>query len=500
MVVNAVLGADGMSVFLFWLFVREELVGMSEQFIIRFEGRPGELTIGNMKKISGHVRGDTFATIIDHLSLEANPREAKIGTVTDAIQETIRLTPELLPFKTKGVLLAVSIYEPLERNRYRIAPVNQRIEGILDGGHNTLAIGMYILEKALEANEQKLSRKVKNWEEFKEEWKKNHDIIEEYLGQEKRNSGSPIDFLVPVELQVPADMNDTSGVQNFRDHLFDICESRNNNVELQLSAKVHQNGYLNELELMLREHNEKIADRIEWKTNDGGAVKVQNLIALSWIPLQLVDPVREAKDPEKIFNPSEFNETNMYSGKGNCLKQFERLMSSPDVSEKTAGDYTKDIINEEVKSAFNITTMLPELYDYIYTHFATLYNGNDGSFGRIAAVKKLNNTKNKDKKTPFSGDPIKSDINISPDGFIIPLFYGLQALLEKKEVNGKIIIDWATDPKAFLDKHLSDIMGAYKGLFSLCDYDPQKVGKAEQCYKNALNNFKMALMQDKISS
>ena len=130
---------------------------MSEQFIIRFEGRPGELTIGDMKKISGHVSGYTFASIIDHLGLEANPREAKVGAVTDAIQETIRLTPELLPFKTKGVLLAVSSYEALERNRYRIAPVNQRIEGILDGGHNTLAIGMYILSMALEANDGELS-------------------------------------------------------------------------------------------------------------------------------------------------------------------------------------------------------------------------------------------------------------------------------------------------------------------------------------------------------
>ena len=327
---------------------------MPEPFIIRFEGRPGELTIGDMKKISGHVSGCTFASIIDHLGLEANPREAKIGAVTDAIQETIRLTPELLPFKTKGVLLAVSSYEALERNRYRIAPVNQRIEGILDGGHNTLAIGMYILNKALEADDQKISHKVKNWEEFKSSWKMNHDIVEEYLVQEKGKTGSPVDFLIPVELQVPADMNDTDGVQNFRDHLFDICESRNNNVELQLSAKVHQNGYFNELELMMREHNENIADRIEWKTNDGGAVKVQDLIALSWIPLQLVDPVHEAKDPEKIFNPSEFKETYMYSSKGQCLKLFERLMSSPDVSEKSAGDYTKDIINEEVKSSFKI--------------------------------------------------------------------------------------------------------------------------------------------------
>ena len=46
---------------------------------------------------------------------------------------------------------------------------------------------------------------------------------------------------------------------------------------------------------------------------------------------------------------SEFKETYMYSSKGQCLRLFERLMSSPDVSEKSAGDYTKDIINEEVR-------------------------------------------------------------------------------------------------------------------------------------------------------
>ena len=465
---------------------------MSNSFILKFANLPGELVVGHMKKISGHVRGRAFIEVIDHLSLEANPRESKVGIVTEAIHETLDKTPDLFPFKTKGVLLAVSEYTALERNRYRISTQNDKIEGILDGGHNTLAIGLYILEKAFEEQGEVMPKGIKTWEKFKSSWKDYHSVIEDYLDIIEKNNESPIDFLVPVELQVPASREDGIVVQKFRDSLFDICESRNNNVELQLSAKVNQNGYFDQLKNMMDGYNKHISDRIEWKPNAGGTVKVQDLIALSWIPLQLVDPVRDDENSDKLFDPSAVNETQMYSGKGQCLKNFNRLMGSPDVSSKSDNDYTKAVINDQVLSAFKIVAQLPTLYDYIYSRFADLYNENEGKFGSITAVKKMNEKK-KSKKTPFSGEAISKDINISPDGFLIPLFYGLQALLEKKEVDGKNIIDWVVNPKSFMDKHLSNIVRQYKELFSICDYDPQKVGKAKACYSSAKMAFKAEL-------
>ena len=71
---------------------------------------------------------------------------------------------------------------------------------------------------------------------------------------------------------------------------------------------------------------------------------------------------------------------NIYGGKGGCLKQFEKLMSSPDVTRETSTDYKRELKNTEVYSAFQIAVELPELFDYIY-------DAAGGSYGHIMAVK-----------------------------------------------------------------------------------------------------------------
>ena len=108
-----------------------------------------EQTVGQITKIVGFVKVKYLIPIIDILDLKANPRSSKTGPVTNAIQESIEKDPEVFPFKTKGILLASSQYERLDRNRIKVKPENFEIEGILDGGHNTLAIGLYILKKSM---------------------------------------------------------------------------------------------------------------------------------------------------------------------------------------------------------------------------------------------------------------------------------------------------------------------------------------------------------------
>src|SRR3546814_14785409 len=88
--------------------------------------------------------------------LEANPRAAKIGSVTNAIVESLEETPELFPFKSKGILIGTSSYEALQRNRFEPTFDNPESEGILDGGHNMLAIGVPML--AAVADERELVR------------------------------------------------------------------------------------------------------------------------------------------------------------------------------------------------------------------------------------------------------------------------------------------------------------------------------------------------------
>jgi len=44
----------------------------------------------------------------------------------------------------------------------------------------------------------------------------------------------------------------------------------------------------------------------------------------------------------------------------------------------------------------------------------------------------------------------------------------------------------------FLQARLSKIVANHVGLFSMCDYDPQKIGKNPQSYVQTISAFKMA--------
>ncbi|HEV7880805.1 hypothetical protein [Bradyrhizobium sp.] len=112
-----------------------------------------ENSIAGIKRYTGFVRGRDLYPLFDHASLEANPRAAKTGNVTDDILESLRKTPELFPLKSKGILLGTSTYEALQRNRFELKFDDPASEGILDGGHNMLAIGIHMLSEVLDDGE-----------------------------------------------------------------------------------------------------------------------------------------------------------------------------------------------------------------------------------------------------------------------------------------------------------------------------------------------------------
>ncbi|MFM8324924.1 MAG: hypothetical protein ACKN9U_08690, partial [Pirellulaceae bacterium] len=166
--------------------------------IVRFD-TVAEQVSGPVLRIIGFVRARELLQLIDAADLEANPRSAKTGSVTEDILESIKNEHEIFAFKTKGILVAASDYESLQRNRYRLGFENTKIEGILDGGHNTLAIGTHILIHA--TGESKITRKIKKWSDFKECWIENRESID---ALKARKSGDPnyveeaLDFLVPL--------------------------------------------------------------------------------------------------------------------------------------------------------------------------------------------------------------------------------------------------------------------------------------------------------------
>lgn len=458
---------------------------LEKSIIIKLENS-NEFTLGEITKITGHVMAKYIPAIIDNLDLEANPRASRTGNVTDAIQDSINTNPALFPFKTKGILLAFSQYQHLDRGRIKLIADNPAIEGILDGGHNTLAIGLNILSRAFEYAELKFPKGAKTWDQFKTLWDDNSETVNQYLLYLKKNPEvKDLDYLIPVEIEVPRDPDDIACVTKYKNDLFDICYARNNNAQLSNSDKANHRGYFEDLKEYMESRNKDLADRIIWKSNDGGDIKAQDIVALSLIPLSLITPVKDENG--KQIDPVAPNK--IYSGKGSCLQLFERLMASEDVTVVDENDSKHKLLNDEVSSALQIAVDIPELYDYIYENFPRLYNAAGGSYGRITAVKSMNGKKAQ-KCTPFLGREIDT---LSPEGFIVPLVYGLQTLMTNTIVNGKKTVIWTQPPLPFLALNLGKIVEQYSLVINMCDFDPQKVGKASQAYQMVAAAYKNVL-------
>ena len=439
-----------------------------------------EQSAGPVSRIIGFVRARELLPLFDAADLEANPRSAKSGPVTDDILDSISDTPDIFVFKTKGILVGASSYERLQRNRFRLFFENTKIEGILDGGHNMLAIGTHILLKAVGNNSVK--RKIRRWPDFRDLWDEHRSEIEQLRKIKPDQDGydeDSMDFLVPIEILVPSDLESDEATEAFNSSLLSICSARNNNVQLTLETKANKKGFYEDLREALPE---VISNRVEWKTNDGGEIKARDLIALSWIPLSVLD-----NDYVPKISPQ-----NIYRNKGECAKQFDSLMSDDRVSEATDGEYTRAVHNEVIRSALKITGQLPNLYDKIYRDFPYAYNDNEGRFGKISVVKLASDMRTK-PTSYFTNEEVEYSY---PDGLIMPLVYGLRELM-KIDRNGYIV--WDQDPEKFLGKHLSNIIKKYRVILDAFRFDPQKVGKNEGSYDLVIDAYKTEIMLQKNS-
>lgn len=437
-----------------------------------------EQTHGFITRVHGLVRLKGLIQLISDLDLEANPRDSRVSKVTNDIRESIEKTPETFPYKSKGILVASSSYILRDRNRYELSFVNPQVEGILDGGHNTLAVGLHILELALGDDFAGVEKDIKLWDDFKKAWDANLDKIKAY--RESLDEGDEsLNGFVPVELLLPSDPSDEICVEDFNRALLEICAARNNNAQLRTEAKANAQGYFEGLKAQLPKD---IATRVEWRPNEGGDIKTPDILALAWIPLSFYSKKFKDQD-DKVVEAVTMPQ--IYASKGECVNRFERLMSSRDVSEDKGGNFKRDLKSSEILSAFKITGDLPELFDLIYELFPDAYNSHDGKFGRIKEVKKMNNAKLKTTKFTKRGIAWKY-----PEGYVIPLVAGLRALME---LDGAGLLRWkVSNPTEFVKANFDQIVSSYKGVIELVDYDPQKVGKAAAAYESAFAAFESA--------
>ena len=426
-----------------------------------------------LRRIEGTATAGSMIRLIDVADLQANPREAKVGDVTDAIEESLNDTPKLFPFKTKGILLAAGKCESRERKRFQLHFDDEDIEGVLDGGHNMLAIALHILRKALGEESERVLRGLKRWEMIPDVWKSNREAIEAVK--------SDLDFLTPIEVIYPQES--ASGRDDFEDAVLDVARARNNNAELTEETKANKAGFYDAIRESI---DPELVEQIEWKTNDGGRIKVRELVALSWIPLSRID--------EEIPGKDEFSPVAMYRNKGACVAAYNTLMASDEISQRAKGEI-RELKNKAVKSAIAMLKDIPGLFDLIYTEFPEAYNEASPGFGRVSSVRIWEPTKAESSdpkylshaaRTKFYRHECKYDF---PDGFIMPLVWAVGELMEYKD--GKV--SWKVDPSRFIKKNLAKTLKVYYGMIQMANYDPQKVGKTAACYYLAANDFKSRL-------
>ena len=218
------------------------------------------------------------------------------------------------------------------------------------------------------------------------------------------------------------------------------------------------------------------------RANDGGEIKVRDLIELAWIPLSVIglpEPLRHIRVAPQ----------NIYRNKGECVKLFDELMSHPLVSKPTGGEYTHELHNSVIGSALQLASALPKLYDKIYCDFPAAYTGErEGRFGGLGVVKMASKMRST-PQTHFT----QQDVEYAyPDGLIMPLVYGLRALMTTDHDG---CVRWKEDPAKFLDHNLDSIVKKYRVILDAFRADPQKVGKNEGSYELVLDAFETELLK-----
>lgn len=426
----------------------------------------------NLSLLRGNVIASSIVHLINVSDLKANPREAKMGNVTDDIIESIRDNPEMFHFKSKGILLSSTECTELERNRYRLSFNDENFEGVLDGGHNLLAITIFMLKRASEEAGKELRGK-KTWEEVHEIWQKySEDILD---------VKSDFDFLVPVEIIFPSEKE--NGLKEFEDSILEIAQARNNNAELTEETKANKKGFYEELKKAM---DPNLVGEVEWKTNDGGRIKVRDIVALAMIPISKIEDSLPGKD--------EFRNTWIYSNKSKCVKNYNTLLSSDMVSKTIKGDM-RELIHPKVKSAIKLLKDLPALVDLIIENFPDAYNKVSPGYGRISAVKIYKEGADTSdpkylKRPPLTKYYRKELVAEVPDGFVLPLVWGLSELMEWD--NDEIY--WVTDPFIFIKEHLVELMVVYHGMLAMAKHNPQGVAKTNATYTVITSQIKSILV------
>jgi len=427
---------------------------------------------------------------LDARALAPNPRSAKRNPIIEGILGTLNDAPQLFRFKSKGLLISSHKVEELQRNRFRVEFSKNFVDGVLDGGHNLFAIGLFVLSQVLESKEV---NKIRTWDQLETAWSKNRKAVEKLEFDPE--------CLVSVELIYPPTL-DEDVQETFDQAAFEISQARNANTQVKSEAFQNKLGFYEVLKEALPEI---LSQRVEWKPGvveeaDAKPISVRDIVALAWIPLNVANENRLLPIDISVLPQ------NIYRNKGECSDKFNILMMHDEVTEPIGGmaGQSRELHNETVESCLRIAADLPRLVDLIYERFPRFYNNNGVyRFGRRNVVKmydpdRLQQLKKDGKDvsgytairpvTPYFNRVSKGLIYKYPEALIIPFVTGLSALMKIED--GKVA--WITDniDELVLEK-LEKAAPLFDGQLDAYDWDPQRLAKSPSSHKQAASYYRV---------
>jgi hypothetical protein len=436
-----------------------------------------DINVGGIRRVVGLVRLANLVSLISAATLESNPRRPKRNAIVESIKSELNAIDQLFTYKTRGLLIGAENVSELGEAHFELRLVDQNIEGILDGGHNTLAIGLAILESATHRN-QSINR-ISDWIEFKRVWKENQVGIEAWATGERDDLGN---MVVGIEFILPIDQHDEESKSLFRRSIIDICSARNTSSPLKNSTMLDKAGLLDPLKSRLDEH---LAARIQWTQNGQGTVKADDLITKALVPFKVLSdnyPVISTSG-KRILSKSP---QTLYSSRGEAVNLYRDFMQSDTLTKRTP-DYRRVVRGVEGESAFDIAAEIPKIYDLIYSLFADAFDS--AGYGKLMDLNSIikYNHRNRDRLfLPMSGNSTKV---VFPEALIQPILRGLSVLLEFDSTTGRV--KWrVASPEHFISSHMNEIVKPIaKAYIQNYSETPDRFGKdSEQIVYSAVED------------
>lgn len=468
-----------------------------------------------LTKLSGLLSADMLVRMMDEVSLKPNPRSPNVNKITRAIDETLEQEPELLQYKTKGILMAGE-YRGRDGETFVIDFQKPVYGGILDGGHNFFALVRTLLIEAVKVlyptmgatdkRKRKEAKKVRSWRDLVDIWQLEGAKVGAFVAEATGHGGDKkagvklhrkLSFLVPVEVLSPSEGIPAKAVGEI---IHSISVARNNNVQLKDVAIAQHKGSYDYLKHVLPDGLNR---KIQWKSGENQCpILPTKIVSLAILPIEKLAQAgvfREIEtavqatlqtdgDGTDTFHLPAVHRKSIYTSTAGCVSAYSQLVDA--VSNLADNGADDDDLKQTVVDSLAVVAEMPDVWDALEERFEDLFGAVSGAVGKQYPELPCNKKGPTKKEVPtrFQTRQIQPGRFPACTGFLAPLFAAL--------VGGSLVFDkegrrvvWSIHPSILvkeLDAPSSEFLVMLEDYVRLMDsqagYDPSKFGKTQAVY------------------